>query len=153
MLAELAESGEIDEQIYQDTKESLMANIEAEAENGAKAMKQLEGEAEVLDKEIKRLKALKDAKEATAKRIKTEIENAMRETGKTKFKTELFSFGIQKNPASLKLADNLDFDTVPAEFIVFSAPSIDKEAVKKAIKDGAEFEWAQMVQSEGLRIK
>ena len=65
MLAELAESGEIDEQIYQDTKESLMANIEAEAENGAKAMKQLEGEAEVLDKEIKRLKALKDAKEAT----------------------------------------------------------------------------------------
>lgn len=152
-LLEMAEDPDVDAQALKDTMDAVEGEFEIKAEGCAKVNKQLELQAELIDVEIKRLTKRKQAMKNNAARIKTYLEQAMIATGKTKFKTELFSFGIQKNPAKLVLADDIDFEKVPAEFLVFNDPSIDKDSVKDAIKKGADFEWAQLVQEESLRIR
>ena len=152
-LLDMAEDADTDSQAFEDTLESMDAEVEMKADGCAKVMKELELRASGLKAEIDRLSARKKLIENNVERIKKSLEMAMRATGKVKFKTELFSFNIAKNPASLKLADELDFDEIPAEFIVYPAPTIDKALVKDAIKNGAEFEWAHMEQGESLRIK
>jgi len=153
VLLEMACDPEVDEQILADTLEGLEGELEYKAENYAKVMADMDTEAEGLDKQIKRLQERKNALKSHKETMKKSLENMMRVTGKTKFKTELFSFGIQKNPASLQLAENIDFDNIPPQFIKFADPEINKTAVKEAIKNGAEFSWAHMEQTEGLRIR
>ena len=152
-LVELASDPKIDEQTIKDTMEAIDGEFEIKAENYAKAIRQTKAEAEALDAEIKRLSARKSAMENSVKKIQKALEEAMIATGKTKFKTELFSFYMQKNKASLKLSDELNFDDVPIEFIKFPEPEIDKEAVKESINNGAEYSWAHLEQSESLRIR
>lgn len=152
-IYDMADDPEMDDESWFGMMDAIESDIETKAENTAKIIKMLEGRREAKKAEAKRIKASADVDDHAIERLKKNLEKAMIETGKTKFKTNLFSFGIQKNPASLKLAEDLDFDEIPAEYIVFGAPSIDKNAVKEAIKNGEEFEWAHMEQSEGLRIR
>lgn len=152
-LYDMASEPDWDEEALQDTIEGVEGEIEIKADGYAKVMRQMDGDIASLKAEIARLSDRKKSMENSKERIKKSLEAAMTATGKTKFKTELFNFSIQKNPPSLKLADDLDISNVPAEFIVFSEPTIDKTKVKDAIKEGAEFEWAHMEQSEGLRIR
>ena len=152
-LLEYAEDPEIDEETLKDTMEAVEGEIEVKAENYAKVIKQLEADTVSLKAEIDRLSARKKTLDNSITRIKKSLEEAMIATGKTKFKTELFSFGIQKNPASLKLADDIDFESIPMEFVIFPEPTIDKKAVTASIKAGAEYDWAHLEQSEGLRIR
>ena len=153
VLLEMVCDPEVDEQILADTLEGLEGELEYKAENYAKVMADMDAEAEGLDKQIKRLQERKNALKSHKETMKKSLENMMRVTGKTKFKTDLFSFGIQKNPASLRSNEDLDINDVPAEYLKFADPEIDKAAVKEAIKKGEEFTWCHMEQTEGLRIR
>ena len=73
----------------------------------------------------------------------------MIDTGKRKFKTDLFSFGIQKNPPTVVVDQK---DKIPEEYWKAQEPKLDKTALKKWLKDNAE-EYAHLEQSEGLRIR
>ena len=74
----------------------------------------------------------------------------MRVTGKTKFKTAMHSFGIQKNPQSVRLVEG---ETIPEQFLVPQEPKVDKKAILAALKSGKTFKFAELFQSEGLRIR
>lgn len=152
-LIELAEDPEIDEQIWADTFEGLNGELEDKADAYATVMAELKGKAATVKAEADRLAARYKTINNSIERIKKNLEEVMKATGKTKFKTDLYSFNIQKNPASLRLADDLDFATIPAEYIKFADPEIDKAKVKEALKAGEEFPWAHMEQTEGLRIR
>ena len=65
-----------------------------------------------------------------------------------KFKTDLFSFNIQKNPASVNIVGE-----VPEEFLIPQEPKVDKKAILAALKAGKTFKFAELFQSEGLRIR
>ena len=84
------------------------------------------------------------------KSMKYSLENAMRITGRTKFKTALFSFGIQKNPPSVEITDE---DAAMKSEYIKTEVKLDKTSIKEALKNGAELGFAQLVQSEGLRIR
>lgn len=85
------------------------------------------------------------------KTIKQNLENAMIETGKTKFKTALFSFGIQKNPPNVRIKDE---SLVPEEYRVKQPGKIDRKGLIKALKEGAMFtENIELVQTKSLRIR
>ena len=71
-------------------------------------------------------------------------------TGKTKFKTSLFSFGIQKNPPSVAI---LKEDSVPIDYLVVPDPQPDKKRILAELKAGATFDWAELKQTEVLRIR
>ena len=74
----------------------------------------------------------------------------MKLTKKEKFKTDLFSFGIQKNPASLKIIEGKD---IPSEFLIPQEPKIDTAEIKDRLKNGEVLEFAELVQGESLRIR
>ena len=73
----------------------------------------------------------------------------MQLTGKTKFKTELFSFGIQKNPSAVVIDNEED---IPKEYYIPQDPKPDRIAIKRFLKDN-EVSWAHLQQGESLRIR
>lgn len=68
---------------------------------------------------------------------------------KKKFKTTLFSFSIQKNPASLNIIDE---DKIPEDYYRLEKV-FNKNDIKEAVKNGLLTEAAELVQSESLRIR
>jgi hypothetical protein len=149
-VADMMEDGDVEEQVILDTLESIEGEIEDKADGYAKVIAILNAETEALKKEADRLTARRKAIEAHIEYMKKSLESAMYATGKTKFKTQLFSFNIQKNPPSTQI---LDEDKIPGEFWVMQAPTINKAAIKDFLKANGDQEWAKLVSTEGLRIK
>lgn len=148
-LLEMAEEKDLDQQTINDTMEAVELEFEEKADGYAKIIKTLEGNVDSLDKEIKRLTGRKNTAKNNIVSIKNNLENAMLVTGKTKFKTLLFNFGIQKNPASVVIDDE---SQIPQEYLVPQEPKVDKAAIKDYLKEN-EVEWAHLSQTESLRIK
>lgn len=108
---------EIDEQCILDTLESIEGEIEDKADNYAIIIKELLGDAEICKKEKIRLEARQKSFENRAKILKDKLEEVMRETGKTKFKTSKFSFAIQKNGGLAPLWVIEDINLIPNEYL------------------------------------
>lgn len=152
-LLEVASDPDVDPQVIADTMEAVEGDFEDKADGYAKVIAQLSADSDALKKEIDRLQARKKALDGSVKRIKENLQAAMIACDKKKFKTMLFSFGIQKNPASVVM-DTTDVFKIPAEFLVMRDPEIDKAAIKEALKDGRELEGiAHLEQGESLRIR
>ena len=149
-VASMIDDPDVDPQTIADTLESIGGEIEDKAENYAKVIANATAEADGLAKEIERLARRKKAIETNARRVKDTLQNAMVVTGKTKFKTPLFSFGIQKNPASLEIAEGT---TIPERYLIPQEPKVDKAAIKAALKDGEVIDGCTLVQGESLRIR
>ena len=151
-LLSMAEDPDIDEEVFLDTLEGIEGALEDKAEGYAKVMRQLETNASGLDAEIKRLQERKAHMAKNVERMKTTLQNMMEATGKTKFKTELFSFNVQNNPPSLVM-DSEDIEVIPMEYLVPQDPKIDKAKIKADIKAGKEIAFAHMETGRSLRIK
>ena len=152
-LLEMAEDPELDPEVIADTFEGIEGELEIKAENYAKVMKNLEGDIAALKAEEERLAKKRKAIENNIKRMKAALQEAMELTGKTKFKTELFSFGIQKNAPSVVI-DAADVRDIPEDYLKFKEPEVDKTAIKNAINAGVDFEGlAHLEVSQSLRIR
>lgn len=152
-IQEMMEDPELDPQTLADTMEAVEGELEIKAESYAKIMKNLEGDVEALENEIRRLTSRKKAIEENIKRMKTALQGMMEITGKTKFKTDLFSFGIQKNAPSVVI-DVEDIYDIPEDYLKYKAPEINKTAIKEAIQKGENLEGiAHLEIKNSLRIK
>lgn len=151
-LMDMMDDPELDQQTLNDTLEGIEGEFEYKAECYAKVMKNLEADTEGLKNEIDRLTQRKKAIDNNIKCLKETLQSAMTFTGKTKFKTDLFSFGIQKNAPSVVL-ETEDLEIIPEEFVK-TKREIDKAAIKDALKAGAELPGvAHLEQGESLRIR
>ena len=128
----------------------LEDEFEIKAENIAMLLAEYKGEAEAIKTEVDRLNARKKSCENASDRLKAYLEQEMIHTGKTKFKTAKFSFGIQKNPESVNV---LDETAIPKKYLVAQNPKIDKTAIKNDIKAGKKVKGCELIQTEGLRIR
>lgn len=149
-LLELAEMPDADPEVIEGTMEALDGELEEKADGYARIIAQLKADAAGLDEEINRLIGRKTALVTNAERLKRHLEAAMIATGKTKFKTTLFSFGIQKNPASVKIDDE---DAIPSIYLIPQMPKIDKKGILAALKNGEKLSYAHLEQGESLRIR
>ena len=152
-LLEMAEDPDIDEQALKDTMEGIEGALEIKAEGYAKIIRMLEGDAAACDAESKRLRNKKQAIERNIDRMKAALQYAMQATGKTKFKTPLFSFNIQKNTPSVVM-DEQYIENIPERFLIHKDPEINRAAIKSAIKAGEDVGGiAHLEQTESLRIR
>ena len=152
-LLALAEDPDIDEQAFMDTLDGIEGAIEVKADNYARVMRQLEADAAACDAESKRLKNKAKTIDNNIKRMKQALQFAMQATGKTKFKTQLFSFYIQKNSASVVM-DEQYIENIPERFLIRKDPEINRKAIRDAINAGEDLEGlAHLEQTESLRIK
>lgn len=148
-LLDMASDPDMDPEVLRDTMEAVEGDFEDKADGYAKVIRTLEAEEAGLDAEIKRLQARKSTLATSKARIKGVLEASMRDTGKTKFKTLLFNFGIQKNPPSVAILS----ENIPLDYLVVPDPQPDKKRILAELKAGASFDWAELRQTESLRIR
>ena len=141
---------DLDPDVMKDTLDSIEDAIESKAENIAKLVRNLESDVSAYKEEEDRLKTKRQATENKVKWLKTYLEDNMKLTGKTKFKSGMFNFSIQKNPASVNITDE---KIIPEEFLIQQPPKVDKTSLKEALKSGIEVPGAELKQTEGLRIR
>lgn len=141
---------ELDPEVMKDTLDSIEDAIENKAENIAKLIRNLESDVSAYKEEEDRLKTKRQATENKVKWLKTYLEDNMKLTGKTKFKSGMFNFSIQKNPASVNITDE---KIIPGEFLIPQPPKVDKTSLKEILKRGIEVPGAELKQTEGLRIR
>lgn len=151
LLLEMAEDPMVDLVTLENTLEALDGEIEEKADGYAKVMRQIEYDMATLTTEEARLRNRRKAMENNLRRMKERLEDAMVSTGKTKFKTDLFSFAIQKNPKTVMIDD---ISRLPKEYLIEQEPKVDKAKLKADLSAGITLEGiAHLEQGESLRIK
>lgn len=140
-LMEMMDDPDIDQQIVQDTLEALDGEYEEKLQNCGKAIKNIQASQCMLDNEIKRLQARKKSAEKNEERLKTYIKNSMLASNKQTVKTEMFTFSV-KEPALSVFID--DIDEVPKAFRTPVPDKIDKEGIKKLLKEGKSLSYAHL---------
>lgn len=153
-LQQMLEDPDEDPQVVADTLEAVEGELEYKAENYAKVIRNLEGNVVVIKTEVDRLTAKKKSCEAGIKRLKEDLQQAMILTGKRKFKTDLFSFNIQKNGGKAPvILDVKDTSELPDELVRIKEEA-DIEAIRALIEKDGECEYAHLGErTESLRIK
>lgn len=149
-VLEMAQNPDIDGQVIKDTLESIQGDIKEKADGYAKVIKELDGETDKLTAEIKRLTDRKNTIQNNIAYMKQSLTSAMTVTGNTKFRTDLFSFNIQKNPPALVVDDE---KAIPQEYLIPQEPKVDKKAIIDFLKGGNDVPYAHIEQSEGVRIR
>ena len=129
--------------------ENIDDEIETKADNIAKVLRDFDGDIEALKSEEERLAKKRKAIENRQKHLKEYLQNAMLVLDKRKFKTDLFSFNIQKNAPSLKI---LDESKIPEDYYKIEK-KLNKNDLKEALKNGLFEDAAELVSSESLRIR
>lgn len=147
-VADMLYEKEIEEQYILDTLESIEGEIEDKADGYAKLIKNLLASAEAKKNEAKKMQEKAETEENRVKFLKNNLYQIMKLTGKTKFKTELFSFGIQKNGGKQALTI---VGEVPENYCKLVG---DNEKIRQTLEEGQELEFAYLEpRGEGVRIR
>lgn len=138
LLEMLEEEENIDPQTFADTLEGIDGEFEIKADGYARVLKELSAEAGKYDAEIQRMASRRDSLNNRSKMLKQHLYDSMKATGKVKFKTDLFSFGIRKNGGVQPM------EIVPGTEIpdAFCKKEPDNDKIRKALKNGAELPFA-----------
>lgn len=152
-LQDLLENPEVDQQMVEDTIADLELDIEEKADGYAKVIRNMEGMIAAIKQEQDRLATKKATLENSIKRLKTNLQEAMITTGKTKFKTELFSFSIQKNGGADPVIVDVETDELPDDLVtIVEKPNL--KAIADYIKETGDLTYAHFGErGESLRIK
>lgn len=149
-LYDMADDPDVDADTWFDTMEAVEGELEDKADGYAKVIAQLNADTLAIKDEEERLYNRRKTIENRIKYMKDRLQQMMELTGKTKFKTPLFSFGIQKNLPSVVIDDEAK---VPKRFWIEQDPKLDKVAIKELLKGGITCDYAHLEQSQSLRIR
>lgn len=146
-LYDLLSMGEIDEQTFTDTLESIGAG--EKINSYCEIINQFKADVKSLKEEILRLTERKDNCENAIERMKSALDEFMKASGKTKEKTDKFTI-YYRNTQSVNI---LDEDELPDEYLIPQPPKIDKKAISAAIKDGEKVAGAELVTKSSINIR
>ena len=148
-ILNLIDSGEATEDELKLALNQIEDEIETKAQNIAFVLKEI-------DSDIEKFKSIEDefarkrkTLEFNKANLKQYLESNMIATDKKKFKTEYFSFNIQKNAPSLDITSEIN---IPNEYYI-TERKLQKKELLDAIKKGAEIDGVALKQSESLRIR
>lgn len=134
---------EVDEDVIFDTLEGIEGEIEDKADGYAKLIMELKADAQKIKDEEQRLYARRISIENRQKRILQTLQANLEFIGKTKFKTDLFSFNVQKNGGLQPMAITGGLTDIPEEFLIPQDPVPDKKAIREYLKENSA-SWAHL---------
>ena len=140
---------EANEEAVFDTLEMIEADMDIKADHYARFIGSLAGDALTIDAEIKRLQERKKFILSRRDRLKATLFASMKATGRTSFKTALYSFTIQGNGGNrpVKLLDE-----VPERWRKPGEPDMGK--IREALEKGESLPFAVLGdRGESLRIR
>lgn len=153
---EAVDNDEIPEEAIADTLESITMDIEEKADNVACLLKSLDAEIAAIKAEATRLIERGRAKEKTYDRIKEYLAENLQRVGIDKMETARNKIIFRKSE-SIEIGDESAFiawaENKRDDLLTYSAPKVNKTAIKKALKDGDEIVGAQIVVKQHLQIK
>lgn len=141
-----------DLELTEDIKKALDVikdEFDVKAENIVKVLKNMEADEKALRDEEIRLAEKRRAISTKKENLKEYLFSSMRAIGKPKMKVGIFNINIQKNPQSIKIIDE---NIIPEKYKIASY-RIDKKQLKEDIEEGLKIEGAELVQTEGIRIR
>ena len=128
--------------------------LEAKADGYARVIKNMEAQINAFKEEEKRIAENRKRLEKGIERLKQNLFDSMKATGKEKFKTDLFSFAIQKNGGKIPvIVDVKDTSELPDDLVkITETPDLD--AIRKYIEETGDLTYAHFGErGESLRIK
>lgn len=124
-----------------------LAKIEGDliekADNYAKIIKNLEAEKDGYEKEAKRLADRAAVIGNNIKSLKANLLWSMKETGKDKIKTNLFSISVAKNGGKAPLVVDVPAEELPTELQKITIDA-DKDALRKYIEETGDFSYGHI---------
>lgn len=151
-LCEIAEDTDVDAQVFKDTLAGIEAELEVKADAYAVILTNLDNDVEKIDKEIERLTEMKKTLKSRSDFLKKNLANTMLLMDKKKFKTDIYSYSIQKNAPFLNI---LDEAKIPEKYMIVQEPKLDRKMLLADVKaNPEEFKGiAETKQTESLRIR
>lgn len=146
---ELLLDPEVPEEAVYDSIEGIEAGMDEKADSYAKIIFSMEADAGEIDQEIKRLQERKRMLLKRRDWLKQMLFVVMKDTGREKFKTALFSFSIQKNGGARSV------DLVGEVPVAWRKPGEpDMQKIRKWLESGGELSFAVLGdRGESLRIR
>lgn len=152
-LATLADSGEVPPEQIADTLESLEGDIREKSVQVAAFTKNLDATADAVREAAKKMLERADRIEKRAESIRQYLLFNMQAAGISKVECPWFTLTVRKNPPAVVIDDE---EQLPREYIVQPpppSPRPDKDAIKRALREGQAVPGARLVQGERLEIK
>ena len=146
-LQNLLESGDIDDQTFSDSMESLM--IDQKIENVCKMIRNLEAQADAYKAEKDRLADKEKTARNGVQRLKNSLLDYMTVTNGNKVQAGLFTVSI----GTSKSVSIQNEAMIPSCFLIPQEPKIDKKAIGDSIKNGVEVPGAVISESSYIKIK
>lgn len=141
------ETGEIIENDAYKAIDGLQMALEEKTENVLLWIKNLQADAEALKKEKQAFADRQARVEAKAESLKKYVGGILEGQ---KFQTPRVAASWRKSEA-VEYVGNVN--DLPADYIKIADPIVDKTALKKALKNGAEIEGARIITRQNLQIK
>ena len=127
--------------------------IETKADGYARVIRNMEAQAASFKEEEKRIADKRKRLEAGVEKLKQNLFDSMKKTGKEKFKTDLFSFSIQKNGGADPVIVDVETDDLPDDLVQITEKP-DLKAIAAYIKETGDITFAHFGErGESLRIK
>ncbi len=151
-LFEKAEQGELTKEEIEEQGKDLAISLKNKSTSIIGYIRNLDLTSEAIKNEIDRLTTMKKAIDNKNIKFKEYVKQNMEELELQKIDTELGTLSVTKNPASVEVYDeNMISDEYKKEKLTVS---IDKTAIKNAIKNGKEVQGARLIEDKtSLRIK
>ena len=152
-LEQMLDNPDVEQDVLADLLATVNDEIEIKADNYAKIIRNLEGSVAAIKAEQDRLAKKKASIEAGIKRLKNNLQESMIATGKRTFKTDLFSFNIQKNGGAAPIILDVDVSFLPDKLVRITEEP-DMKAITEYIKETGDLSYAHFGErGESLRIK
>lgn len=145
MLMNMLYDEDIDEEVLLDTLEGMEGEIEDKADNYAKLIRNITADVESIKAEETRLSLRRKTLENRIKNLKENLQSSMEFIGKTKFKTELFSFTVANNGGEQPVEVTQILGDIPDEFLIPQDPIPDKKAIRKYLQEHGDTEFARLL--------
>ena len=147
LLQDLLESGEIDEETFNDTLESL--DVDTKIENICKVIRNLESDAKAFKEEKDRLQARQKTAENGVKRLKDSLLNYLSVTETKKVTAGNFNVSMRTSE-SVNITNP---DVIDENWLQYLEPKIDVAGIKTAIKNGEKVAGAELVKNPYVMIR
>lgn len=141
-----------------DTLDAIDGEMADKLANCGAFVKQLSSEVDALEAEIKSLRNRSAAKKREIESFKTYIMACMDHADVKKVDQPLAKLTIRNNPESVSVANEkafIDWAQIMNrdDLLRYSAPDINKTAIKTALNDGQDIPGVQIVRTKSLLIK
>ena len=161
-LFEAIERGEVPDEAIADTLAGLDGDFDNKVDDIACFIKSLLADKQGIKTEIDVLAERADMKQHKADKLVDYLYQQFKLSGKTKVETARNVLSIRKNPPSVQIDDEDEVikwaqeqaDTTGDDiYLTYKDPTINKKALKEALKDGKIIPHVQLVAGEKLAIK